>query len=92
MYILIFLKYLVANSSIGKSAILSFTVYWLTFVSYFCVTNIIKKYNRWEFLSIYFIYIATRVRTFGGFIEKDEGNKFRSLLEFEMDEISYADG
>lgn len=33
-----------------------------------------------------------RIRVFCGFIEKDEGSKFRSLLEFEVDEISYADG
>lgn len=33
--------------------------------------------------------IVMRVRTFCGFME---GSKFRSSLEFEVDEISYADG
>lgn len=40
-----------------------------------------------------FIYTdVMKIRSFCGFIERDEGGKFRSLLEFEVDEISYADG
>lgn len=45
---------------------------------------------------VYFISLGERrrdrVKTFRGFLEEHEGNKFRSLLELEMDEISYADG